>query len=80
MIADVTVISPREVYVLGKDLGSTNVIIWAKAGQTVIIDVRVGADPALLEAELRDMLPGETDIKVKTTADSHVDRHCRGRS
>ncbi len=72
MIADVTVISPREVYVLGKDLGSTNVIIWAKAGQTVIVDVRVGADPALLEAELRDMLPGETDIKVKTTADSLV--------
>jgi pilus assembly protein CpaC len=72
MIADVTVISPREIYVLGKDLGSTNVIIWAKAGQTVIVDVRVGADPALLEAELRDMLPSETDIKVKTSADSLV--------
>jgi pilus assembly protein CpaC len=72
MIADVTVISPREVYVLGKDLGTTNVIIWAKAGQTAIVDVKVSADPALLEAELRDMLPSETDIKVKTTADSLV--------
>jgi pilus assembly protein CpaC len=72
LVADVTVISPREIYVLGKDLGGTNVIIWSKGGQTVIIDVKVGADPTLLEAELREMLPSETGIKVKTSADSLV--------
>lgn len=69
-IADVTLISPREVYLLGKDLGTTNVIVWAKAGPATIMDVTVGADPLLLEAELRAMLPGEPDIKVKTSADS----------
>ena len=71
-IADVTMISPREVYILGKDLGTTNVIIWGAGGHTTIVDARVTADPALLEAELREMLPGETEIKVKTTADSLV--------
>jgi pilus assembly protein CpaC len=36
------------------------------------VDVTVSADPALLEKELRAMLPSETDIRVKTTADSLV--------
>ena len=71
-IADVTMISTRDVYILGKDLGTTNVIIWSAGGQATIIDVKVNADPSLLEAELREMLPSETDIKVRTTADSLV--------
>src|SRR5262245_55536432 len=72
MIADVTMISAREVYVLGKDLGTTNIIIWDAGGQATILDVKVITDPALLEKELREMLPGETDIKVRTTADSLI--------
>ena len=69
-IADVTLISLREVYLLGKDLGTTNVIVWAKNGETMIMDVKVGGDPVLLETELRAMLPGEPDIHVRTSADS----------
>src|SRR5512134_1243122 len=71
-IADVTLISQREVYLLGKDLGTTNIIVWAKGGQATVIDVKVSADPALLESELRALLPTETDIKVRTSADSIV--------
>jgi len=71
-IADVTMISTKEVYVLAKDLGTTNIIIWDTSGQATILDVKVNADPSLLERELRDMLPGETDIKVKTSADSLI--------
>jgi pilus assembly protein CpaC len=69
-IADVTLISLREIYLLGKDLGTTNVIVWVKDGPATIMDVNVGADPLLLETELRAMLPGEPDINVKTSADS----------
>lgn len=71
-VADVTLISQREIYLLGKDLGTTNIIIWAKTGQATVIDVQVGADSTLLEAELRALLPGEPDIKVRTSADSIV--------
>ena len=71
-IADVTLISPREAYVLGKDLGTTNMIVWTKAGSATIVDVRVSADPVLLENELRTMLPTETDIHAKAAADSIV--------
>ena len=71
-IADVTLISERELYLLGKDLGTTNLIIWAKNGQATVIDISVSADPVLLERELRTLLPGETDVRVIMTADSIV--------
>jgi pilus assembly protein CpaC len=71
-VADMTLISQREVYLLGKDLGTTNIIIWAKGAPATVIDVNVSTDPALLEAELRSLLPAETDIRVKTSADSVV--------
>ena len=71
-IADVTPISERELYLLGKDLGTTNLIIWAKNGQATVIDISVTADPTLLERELRTLLPGERDIKITMTADSIV--------
>lgn len=71
-VADVTAISARELYLLGKDLGSTNVIVWAKGGQATVIDVTVAADPSTLEAEFPKLLPGENDIRVTNTADSIV--------
>src|SRR6476620_8398654 len=66
LIADVTPVSSRELYLLGKDLGTTNVIVWAKGGQATAIDVKVMADPSVLEAELATLLPGERDLRVKT--------------
>lgn len=71
-IADVTPISEREVYLLGKDLGTTNLIIWAKNGPATVIDITVSTDPTLLEQELRTLLPGEKDIRIAMTADSIV--------
>ena len=71
-IADATPISERELYLLGKDLGTTNLIVWAKNGQATAIDITVAADATLLEKELSTLLPGESDIKIKMTADSIV--------
>lgn len=71
-IADVTPISEREIYLLGKDLGATNLIVWAKGGQATVIDIVVTADASVLQGELSTLLPGENDIQVKMTADSIV--------
>lgn len=71
-VADVTTISERELYLLGKDIGSTNVIIWAKSGQATVIDVKVSADVSQLEADFPRLLPGEKDIRVRGSADSIV--------
>jgi pilus assembly protein CpaC len=71
-IADATPISEKEIYLLGKDLGTTNLIVWTKGGQATVIDISVTADPSQLQSELHTLLPGENDIVVKTTADSIV--------
>ncbi len=71
-VADVTLISPRELYLLGKTYGSTNVILWSRNGPTTIIDVSVSIDSGALQNRLRELLPGEKGIVVRTAADSVV--------
>jgi pilus assembly protein CpaC len=71
-IADVTIISPRELYLLGKTFGSTNIILWRKGGQTTVIDVAVNLDAGLLQDKLAQLLPDEKGIRVSAAADSVV--------
>lgn len=70
-VADVTLISTRELYLLGKTFGSTNVIMWARNGATTIIDVSVSADATALEQRIRTLLPGE-NVEVHAATDSLV--------
>jgi pilus assembly protein CpaC len=71
-VADVTIISARELYILGKSFGSTNVILWRKGGPTTVIDVVIDIDAGLLQDKMSQLLPGEKDIRVTAAADSVV--------
>lgn len=71
-IADVTLISPTELYLLGKNYGSTNVVIWKKGGTTTAIDVNVSIDADRMERKLRELLPEEKNIQVRPAADSVI--------
>ncbi len=71
-VADVNILSPRELYFLGKTFGSTNVILWRKGGQTTIIDVIVNLDAGLLQDSLAQLMPDEKGIRVTAAADSVV--------
>lgn len=73
-VADVILLNPREVYLLGKSVGSTNIMLWSKTGQTTVVDVTVvGVDiVASLQGKLKQLLPGETGIKISAAADSVV--------
>ncbi|MGB7183065.1 MAG: type II and III secretion system protein family protein [Burkholderiaceae bacterium] len=71
-VADVTLINNRELYLLGKGFGSTNIMLWRKGGGTTIIDVAVAADAGALQARLNQLLPAETGISVSAAADSLV--------
>lgn len=71
-IADVTLISPTELYLLGKNYGSTNVVIWKKGGSTTAIDVNVSIDSDRMERKLRELLPQEKNIRVRPAADSVI--------
>jgi len=71
-IADVTLINPREIYLIGKTVGSTNMILWSKAGSTTIVDVTVGIDAGLLQERFRQLMPEEPGITVTTASESIV--------
>jgi pilus assembly protein CpaC len=59
-IADVLIFNAAELYVLGKDLGNTNLLLWDRHGNVVsAISVTVTHDINALKAKLTQILPGE---------------------
>ena len=71
-VADVVLINPREVYLLGKKAGATNVFLWAKTGRTTIMDILVNLDTAGLQDRLSTLMPDESGIKVSGAGESLV--------
>lgn len=71
-VGDVTLINPSEVYVLGKAIGTTNVILWTRSGQTTVINVTVMMDAAALQSKLQELMPNEKNIKASAAGDSLV--------
>lgn len=58
--AQIVATTDRSFYVRGKELGSTNLLIYGGGGLLQeVIDVRVGYDAEALEADLTAALPGE---------------------
>lgn len=71
-VGDVTLINPSEVYVLGKTIGTTNVILWTRSGQTAVVNVTVIMDAAALQSKLEELMPNEKNIKASAAGDSLV--------
>ena len=64
--ADIIVISPSQLYVLGKDIGSTNVLLWDSSNHLIgTINVTVQHDLEELKRKLAEVLPGEA-IEVRS--------------
>jgi len=71
-IADIVVISPSQLYVLGKDIGTTNVLLWDSNNHLIgSINVQVQHDLEDLKRKLAELLPGEA-IEVRSTQRSIV--------
>jgi Flp pilus assembly secretin CpaC len=71
-IADAMVLSPKQIYVTGKGYGSTNLTLWGQDGQVLaILDLDVGVDLIRLKQQLAELLPDETNIRLRGTHD-HV--------
>lgn len=67
-IADVVVLSPMEIYVYGKSLGFTSMMLW-EAGQTkTVLDVAVSLDVTALKEQLYELYPDEkVDVYASET-------------
>lgn len=59
-VADILILRSRQVYVVGKSLGSTNVVLWNGRGQIIdAFDVEVTHDLPSLKAKLHELMPDE---------------------
>lgn len=72
VVADINLINPREAYLLGKEIGSTNLIIWGRDGVATVIDVTVNIDAVALQTRMRQLMPDEPDVTVDVAYDSVV--------
>jgi pilus assembly protein CpaC len=72
-IADVILLNPSEVYLLGRSVGSTNLIMWKKNNDATIMDIAVGIDTTALHSQM-DLLLGDEkkDLKITTAADTVI--------
>jgi pilus assembly protein CpaC len=71
-VADIVVISPSELYVLGKDLGTTNVLLWDKENHLIgAVNVEVQHDLDALKRKFAELLPGEM-VEVRASQRSIV--------
>lgn len=71
-IADILVLDPSQVYVVGKQLGTTNLVMWdakEKPSGTILLEVTPDLD--LLKTRLHEVLPGE-QVEVRSAQGSIV--------
>ena len=62
---EITLLSPTELFFLGKKAGSMNVVLQGTDGRCVVKDIIVTIDPNTLQDKLTELMPEETGIKVK---------------
>lgn len=70
-VADVSLISAKEIYLLGKKTGTTNLLVWGPQGGATLRDLTVGIDAAALQSRLQTLVSGDSAVQVDTLAD-HV--------
>ncbi len=59
-IADILILRSTQLYVLGKSLGSTNVMLWDRSDQLIgTVEVEVTHDMESLKAKLHELLPND---------------------
>jgi pilus assembly protein CpaC len=69
-IADFLLISPTELYITGKGVGATNMILWYDKGGHEVYDVEVQYDILRLKRQLHDILPDEKNLGVSAMQDA----------
>jgi len=71
-VADVILLNPSELYMLGKSVGTTNLMLWNKNNDATIIDIAVSLDTTALQSRINLLMPEEKDIRITTAADTLI--------
>lgn len=68
--ADTLVLSPMQLHMTGKAIGTTNLTFWDREGQIfAVYNVEVQADLSALKSRLHALFPQEKNIQVRSSAD-----------
>ena len=70
-VLDYVMLSPTQIYLLGKSVGSTNLVIWSRNGPARSVSVSVDIDLVPLREALGKSLPGQA-IEVSSISGSVV--------
>lgn len=71
-IADILILRSRQLYVVGKKLGTTNVTLWDNDNQVVsAVGIEVGHDLESLKSKLHQILPDE-EIEVRSSQEAII--------
>lgn len=71
-VVDIVVLDPQQIYVVGKQLGTTNLVLWDERDQVrETVRIEVTHDLDLLKAKLHQLLPNER-IQVRSSQNSIV--------
>ncbi|CBK41836.1 putative Pilus assembly protein CpaC [Nitrospira defluvii] len=69
-IADTLVLSPKQLYVIGKAAGTTNLTLWDAEGSVyALYDLAVSPDLTRLKEHLHQLFPDENDLQVMAAHD-----------
>jgi pilus assembly protein CpaC len=68
-VADVMLINAREIYLLGKKPGNTNIMVWTKDGATTIMDLNIALDVQSLRQRLQFLVPSEKNVHIDIMGD-----------
>lgn len=71
-VVQAMLVAPDTLYLLGVDVGTTNMIIQGRSGACSVVDINVVMDLAGLQAALASAMPDEKDIKVSSANESIV--------
>ncbi len=69
-IADIVIISSKEIYLTGKTAGTTNLTLWRNGSVSAVYDVEVVYDITRLKQQVHQLLPEEQDLQILGTHDS----------
>ncbi|MCK6528264.1 type II and III secretion system protein family protein [Myxococcota bacterium] len=70
-VADVAVLSPREVLVSGRKTGATSLYLWADQARPVVVDVLVDRDLGSLRARVGE-IPGAEAVRLSAVGERVV--------
>ena len=65
-------VAPDTLYVVGVDIGTSNMIVQGRSGLCNVVEVVVGIDPGALQASLAALMPEQKDIHISAAGDTLV--------